>query len=397
MKTKVIHAVTVPDSLSFMEGQLKFLADRGYEMKALSSSGEEGDAFAEREGVEVLTLEMEREIALWADFKSLRACIRLLRREKPDIVNASTPKAGLIVSLAAFWTGVPIRIYTMRGLRLETASGIKKAILLTAEKIAAKSATHCLAVSESLKERVIEFGITDRKKISILGKGSGDGFNTDRFLKTRERKERAWQKRLEYGVGEDAFVLGFVGRMTKDKGIDEMVETFLKLRERHPKLHLLIVGDYDSADDLKEETKREIRKNPNIIQTGYVDDPVPFFHMMDLFVFLTKREGFGNVSIEAALSEIPVIAANVTGARDTIVDGKTGFWVDPMNPADTLEKMELLILSPELREQFGRNGRQWAIDNFSNAQIWEEMDRFYGSCLAAEMVAANRTTVKKLT
>lgn len=388
MKKKVIHAVTIPDSLWFMEGQLKYLESSGYEVKAMSTEGKEAVKFSRSEGIEILKVDMEREISLFKDFKSLISCIRIFQKEKPLIVNASTPKAGLIVTLAAYICGVPIRIYTIRGLRAETTKGLKRQILLTAEKIAARSATHCLAVSESLKKRVVEFGIANEEKILILGKGSGDGFHVERFQKTDDQDRKAKGQRCKYGLTNEHTVLGFTGRLTKDKGINELVAVFLKLHEKHKNLRLLIVGDYDTADAVEDKTQKEIEENPNIIHTGFQDDPVGFFHMMDIFVFLTKREGFGNVSIEAALTGIPVIASDVTGARDTIVDEKTGFLVDPLNLNDISEKLELLILSPELCNKLGQNGRQWAIGNFSNDLIWKEMDRFYENCLAERLTSA---------
>jgi glycosyltransferase involved in cell wall biosynthesis len=391
MGTKVIQAVTVSESLYFMKGQMSYLASSGYEMKAMSSRGDYVQKFEQREGVQVLLLDMEREISLLKDIQSLIKCIEIMRKEKPDIVNAGTPKAGLIVTLAAYICGVPIRIYNIRGLRLETTSGLKRRILTTAEKVAAGAATHCLAVSESLKTRVAEYGLAAEEKISVLGKGSGDGFKIKEFQKTPEIEAEIEVKRKEYGLTDEHTVLGFVGRLTKDKGIAELVESFLKLQEKHSNLRLLIVGEYEDADPVDSKVKNEIRENPSIIHAGYQGNPVPFYHMMDIFVFLTKREGFGNVAIEAALTKVPVVAANVTGARDTVVDGKTGFLVDPGNSKDILEKLELLILAPELRRHMGEQGERWAIENFSNETMWKELERYYQNCLAENMKAIGQT------
>lgn len=391
MAVKVIQAVTVSESLFFMKGQINYLQSCGYEVKAMSSRGEDAEKFEEREGVQVLLIDMEREISLFKDFRSLLRCISIIRRERPDIVNASTPKAGLIVTLAAYLCGVPIRIYNIRGLRLETTNGLKRRILITAEKVAAAAATHCLAVSDSLKTRVSEFGIAPREKVSILGKGSGEGFNISRFQMTEKIEEEIQAIRKEYGLTEQHTVLGFVGRMTKDKGIAQLVESFKKLNATHPNLRLLIIGEYENADPVEEETKKEIHNNPHIIHVGYKSNPVPYFHLMDVFVFLTKREGFGNVAIEAALTKTPVIAARVTGAKDTIVDGKTGFLVDPENTQDILEKLELLILAPELRRKMGEQGEKWAIENFNNEMLWKELDQYYQNCLSDRLKPIGQT------
>lgn len=390
MAVKVIHAVTIPESLVFLQGQLKYLNNRGYEAKALSSTGKYAQEFESTEETQVLLLDMEREISLAKDFRALVRCIRILRSEKPDIINASTPKAGLVVTLAALICGVPIRVYNMRGLRLETTSGLKRKILLAAEKVSAGAATHCLAVSNSLRDQVIDLKIADSRKISVLGKGSGDGFDVGRFQLDNEKQQQMAELKAAYGFGPDDLVLGFAGRLTNDKGITELVTVFEQLAGKYKNLKLLIVGNYESTDPVDEETKSKIEGNPGITFTGFQKDPVPFFHMMDVFVFLTKREGFGNVSIEAALCGIPVIVSDVTGAKDTIVDGRNGFLVDCENQQDVAEKLELLILAPELRARMGEFGQRWAAENFSNSTIWNELDGFYQQCLAERMRPARQ-------
>ncbi|MGM0899171.1 MAG: glycosyltransferase family 4 protein [Bacillota bacterium] len=388
MTTKLIHAVTVSASLSFMDGQLRYLKDRGFEPKALSSKGPGYEEFRTSEQVDMLELPMDRGISPLHDLQSLSRCIAIFRKERPLVVNASTPKAGLVVTMAARICRVPVRVYTMRGLRLETTTGWKRSLLLNMEKLAASSATHCLAVSESLRERAIEFGIADEDKIKVLGRGSGDGFDVDRFQSCPEITEQTEKLREHLGLSPEHLILGFVGRLTKDKGVNELVTVFKKLHAEHPGLRLLIIGDYEADDPVDAHIEREIETNPNIIKTGFLPDPVPYYHMMDAFVFLTKREGFGNVSIEAALCGLPVIASNVTGARNTIVDGKTGYLVDPDNLQDIADKIELLIASDTLRVRFGEAGREWASTHFSNEVLWKELDGFYKSCLAESLVPA---------
>lgn len=382
MGTKLIHAVTVSESLGFMNGQLRFLQSKGFEPKALTSQGPGFHEFQKSEAIEVLALEMQRGISPLHDLQSLGKCIALFRKEKPLIVNASTPKAGLIVTMAARICHVPVRVYTMRGLRLETTSGWKRHLLLNMEKLAASSATHCLAVSDSLRERAIEFEIVSPDKISVLGKGSGDGFEVARFEETEGVKALAQTLRDRFGFEEEHVVLGFVGRLTKDKGVNELIESFKQLSADHPQLRLLIVGDYEEDDPVEPAVKWEIDNNPNIIKTGFLPDPVAYYHAMDIFVFLTKREGFGNVSIEAALCGLPVVASDVTGARNTIVHGQTGYLVDPENIQDIKETIESLIASKTLRVRFGEAGQQWASTHFSNEVLWGELDSFYKSCLA---------------
>ncbi|PSL40794.1 glycosyl transferase family 4 [Planomicrobium soli] len=388
MGTKVMHAVTSSGSLGLLRGQMAFLKQQGYEVRMLCSAGGNVEKFEKREGVKVSVVNIEREISLLKDLKSLIACIRVIQQEKPDIVSAGTPKAGLVVMLASFLCGVPIRIYNVLGLRLETTRGLKKLILLMAEKIAATAATNLLAVSPSLKDQLINLGIANEEKIRILGQGSFNGFDIESFRLTEELRAEVEAKKAEHGVTDKHTVLGYVGRITKDKGIEEMVESFLTLNKIHPNLRLMIVGDYEEGDPVSNATRLTIEKNENIIHAHYQEDPVPYYYLMNIFVFLTKREGFGNVSVEAALAGMPVIAADVTGARDTIVNGETGFLVDPTDPKEVANKLDLLITDLDLREHLAANGKKRAEENFANETVWQEMNVFYHELLAEKLEVA---------
>jgi len=387
MAVKVMHAVTVPQSLKLMRGQLAYLKRQGYEVGALSSEGDYIKEYEAYEDVKVLTVNMEREISLVQDFKSLVACIRLIRKERPDIINTGTPKAGLIVTLAAFICRVPIRIYNVLGLRMETTSGLKRQILLTAEKIAAAAATDVLSVSSSLKEQLVELGIAPEEKIRIFGKGSYNGFNLESFKQTEQLMKEIEELRNSYGLTNEHTVLGYVGRLTKDKGIEELLESFLQLHEKNSEMRLLVVGEFETGDPVSSQTYEEINNNPHIIYINYQQNPIPFYFLMDVFVFLTKREGFGNVSLEASLAGVPVLAADVTGAKDTVIPGETGLLVNPTDIKDITEKIAYLVANPELRKQLGANGKKWGEEHFGNEQIWGEMDSFYQQLLIQKAAA----------
>ncbi|WP_162287840.1 glycosyltransferase family 4 protein [Indiicoccus explosivorum] len=377
MKAKIIHAVTVPQSLILMEGQLRYLKGKGYETRVICSPGQLAAQFGEREQTKILPLHMEREISIMRDIQSFVTCVQILKRERPQIVNAGTPKAGLTVMLAAAACRVPIRVYTIRGLRLETTDGMKRKILLNAERLAAGAATHVIAVSESIKEEVIKLGICNRDKISILGKGSSNGFEISRFQSTEELDQKTSDKRQLYGLTNNHQVIGFVGRMTKDKGVEDLVSVFLRLYEKNIRLKLLLVGDYESGDPIADSTRQIIAEHPAIIHAGHQTDPVPFFKLMDIFVLLSKREGFSNVLIEATLSGIPPVAMDVTGTRDTIIQGKTGFLVKDGDLREAENKIEQLLNDKDLRKRLSDEGESWAEEQFRNEAIWEAMDLFY--------------------
>lgn len=390
MTVKVIHAVTVSHSLDLQKGQLAYLKKQGYEVSALCSEGDNIEGYEKSEGIKVHKVNIEREISLIKDFQSLLACIQLIRQQRPDIVNAGTPKAGLIVTLAAFWCGVPIRIYSVLGLRMETTVGLKRKILLAAEKIAASAATNVVAVSPSLKEQLIKLGITQKDKVVILGEGSFNGFDLESFKMTEALKVGIDNLREKLNIHDNHMVIGFMGRLTKDKGIEEMVESFVQMNKVHSQLRLLIVGDYETGDPVTEATQCEIKENPNIIHVEFQADPIPFYYLMNIFLFLTKREGFGNVSVEAALAGVPVIAADVTGSRDTIVDGDTGILVNPEKIKDVMNALEQLILDPQLRKEMGTRGKKRGEEHYGNEKMWQALDAYYESLLIDRAMAAPR-------
>ena len=250
---------------------------------------------------------------------------RLLRRIKPVICNSGTPKAGLLVGLAAWLNRVPCRIYTLRGLRLETAKGIKRMILTITEKMACFSAHRVVCVSASLRERAIALGLVARSKTVLLGAGSSNGVDPSRFEPTPQRRLR-WRRalRVDLGIRPDQPVIGFAGRLTRDKGLPELVAAFQSVRQDLPEAVLLLVGDYEEGDPVPEEMRNAIESETGIHRVGFTSQIELYYLVMDIFVLPTHREGFPNTVLEAQAAGLPVVTTVATGAVDAIEDGVTG-------------------------------------------------------------------------
>jgi glycosyltransferase involved in cell wall biosynthesis len=357
-----------------MKGQLSYLKNLGYEVSVVSSPGKEIDTFAEMEKVNIKQIKMTREISPLSDIISLIKVIRYLLKYRPHIVNTGTPKAGLLLSVAAWLTRVPIRIYTVRGLKLETASGYKRKILLFTERIACLCSHRIIAVSESLRKRIIELKLAPKEKIVVLGSGSSNGIQVS-------RAQELSKMNVDINVEPDSFKIGFVGRITKDKGIIELLQAFRNLRKKYHNIKLIILGDFETGDPIPNSERRYIETDPNILFLGFQQNPFPYYKFMDIFVLPSHREGFANVCLEAALMGLPIITTNATGAIDTVIDGKTGLIYEVGNVKQLEEKIEFLIRNPEIRKKMGIEGKKWVTKEFSSERIWNGLDNLYKALL----------------
>jgi glycosyltransferase involved in cell wall biosynthesis len=219
---------------------------------------------------------------------------------------------------------VPVRVYVLRGLKLETSTGLRRQILLGAERLAAACAHVVLCNSESLRVEALALGVAPAEKLQLLGDGSSNGVDMERFSPgPSDVRERL-------GLSSEAMVLGFVGRLTRDKGLPELIEAFEAILTREPEARLLLVGWFDASEDaLGEGLRARIKNHPRIHYTGFVADTAPYYRAMDVMVLPTWREGFPNVVLEAAATGIPVITTVSTGSRDSVVPEVTGLLIPP--------------------------------------------------------------------
>lgn len=375
-RPKLLFAVTASISCGFYRGMLKYLADSGFSTVMVSSAGHELDEIAHAEGAACRAVAMEREISPVHDLLSLCGLYRAIKVEKPDIVDVSTPKAGLLGGIAAALAGVPCRIYTLRGLRLETASGWKRLLLWLAERLACACAHRVVPVSRSLGQRAVDLRLARAGQAHVLGKGSG-GVDLERFTAQRRNSPHTEALRRELGLTGQETVIGFVGRLVKDKGIHELVEAFDELSRTMPELRLLLVGDFEAGDPVDWAVQEKIKSAPTILQIGFVNDTAPYYALMDVLALPTYREGFPGVALEAQASEVPVVTTSATGAVDSVQDGATGLVVPPGDTEALAAAMGKLLRSPALRAEMGQAGREWMERDFRCEAVWEQHATLY--------------------
>ncbi|TVT28916.1 glycosyltransferase family 4 protein [Salinicoccus cyprini] len=369
-RNEVIHLVTVSKSLYLLRGQLEYLKNKGYKISLASSPGKELTDFNETS--RKYTIPMEREISVFKDVFSLIRLLKLFLNKQPLIVNSGTPKAGLLGILSAYLTNVPIRIYTMRGLKLQTTKGVKFYVLWLMEKLCCTLATDVLCISKSIQEEVIKLKLVTRDKTVVLGNGSSNGINISLYPEKFNTKELVIDN-----YNHNLFTLGYIGRLVKDKGIDDVIQVYQSFKNLGYSCQLLLVGSIEEGDPISKESYDAIKEDKNIVYLPHLYNPSKYYYLIDVFLFLTAREGFGNVSIESQAASTPVIAYNVTGAKDTIQNGKTGFIIDKGNVEEVLEKAIYFYNNRAILQKYGENSREFVLNNFSNEVVWDEMDQFY--------------------
>ncbi|WP_299382960.1 glycosyltransferase family 4 protein [uncultured Lacinutrix sp.] len=381
-KPKLIRITTIPGSLrGLLTGQLAFMSNH-FDVIGISSKGEVLDEVGEREGVRVLPVDMTRTISPLKDLKAVVQLYKILKKEKPLIVHTHTPKAGTIGMLASKLAGVPYRLHTIAGLPLLEATGKKRKILDIVEKITYSCATKIYPNSSGLKSIILQNKYTKESKLKVIGKGSSNGIDTSIFNPELYRSNSKKELKQQLNISEKDFVFVFVGRIVKDKGINELIESFKELSQQFNNIKLLLVGSFDSnLDPLKVENQIELNNNPAIISVGYQKDVRPYFSISNVLTFPSYREGFPNVVLQAGAMNLNSIVTNINGCNEIIQDGYNGFVIPPKNKEQLFNKMKWLIENQEQNELMSANTRKNICDNYERKYIWNEILKEYNTII----------------
>jgi lipopolysaccharide/colanic/teichoic acid biosynthesis glycosyltransferase/glycosyltransferase involved in cell wall biosynthesis len=377
---KILLVVTSPLTCSFYGGFLGHLRETGLSATLVSSPGELLDQVASQHGASRIAIPMQREISPLRDLISLYQMSRTMRQVSPGLVDVSTPKAGLLGGLAGWLAGVPCRVYTLRGLRLETTTGFKRALLWATEWISCRCAHRVVCISPSLGSRAVDLKLVPANKTTVLANASR-GVDLVRFVPRDQKRFEANAMRKRLGIAENDLVIGFVGRLVKDKGIRELVEAFRRIKENHAHIRLLLIGDFEQGNPVDAGVRRYTESDSEIIRLGFVADTAPYYAAMDIFALPTYREGFPGVALEAQASGVPVVTTNATGAIDSIIDGVTGLLV-PVGDSNSLAgALNKLLGDAEARARMGRAGRERMERDFRPEVIWQAHLQVYRDLL----------------
>lgn len=375
-RKKIIRTSTVSTSLNtFCRGTLRRLAQT-YDVVAVSTPDDELHEMAQREGVRVVGVAMRRPISPLHDLRSLLRLIRVFRRERPDMVHSITPKAGLLSMIAAWVCRVPVRLHTFTGLVFPTATGLKKKILMLTDRITCACATHIVPEGEGVKNDLINYGIT-RKPLRVLGYGNVRGVDMQHYSRTPEVMAAA-QPIMRSGV----FTFVFVGRVVRDKGINELVEAFVRLHQAEPATRLILVGRFeDNLDPVSPQTRQTIEQNDSIEAVGSQADVRPWLAASDALVFPSYREGFPNVVLEAGAMGLPSIVTAINGSREIVVEGKNGVIVPPRDADALYAAMMRFVQQPRQVAEMAANAREMIASRFEKSFVEQCLIDYYKEIL----------------
>ena len=384
---KLIRITTVPISFKvLLKGQLRFMASNGFDVKGVSSEGEELKEVRENEGIVMEAINMSRKITPFQDLKSLWKMWNFLRKEKPQIVHTHTPKAGIIGMLAARLAGVPHRLHTVAGLPLMEATGTKRKILNIVEKLTYSSATRVYPNSKGLYDFILQNNFTQSNKLKIIANGSSNGIDTTFFSPDQVTEIEKVTLREKLNIQPDDFVFVFVGRIVSDKGINELIKAFSELKTAEnnelTSIKLLLVGGLESdLDPLNPETLAEINQNKDIISVGFQQDVRPFFAISDALAFPSYREGFPNVVMQAGAMGLPSIVSDINGCNEIIVEGENGLIIPPKNVEKLKEKMLTLAKDKNLYIKLKENSRRMIESRYEQSVVWNALLEEYEGLL----------------
>jgi glycosyltransferase involved in cell wall biosynthesis len=384
MTHKLIRITTVPMALKYLlPGQMQFMQQSGFDVVMMSANGKELQDVIANENCRHILVPMTRKITPWQDFKCLWQLIKIFKKEKPDIVHTHTPKAGLLGMMAAKLSGVKVRIHTVAGLPLMVETGFKYQLLKFIEKITYACATNIWPNSNSLMQFIQQHKLTSTKKLAIIGKGSTNGINVNRFNKNNLDAKILEEVKASFNYQEKSIYLLCIGRLVKDKGIPELINAFVQLQHKYLNLKLVLVGQFENdLDPLPEKALHQIKYNGDIKHIEWTEYVEYYMALANYFVFPSHREGFPNVLLQASAMQLPIICSTIEGNIDIVTHNKTGLLFEKGNEQQIQQQIEFALANNDTMQKMAAELHQTIQNDYRRENIWQNILEQYKMLLS---------------
>jgi len=373
---RILHVINIPFVIPYFLGnQISFFISKGHSVFIACSPHEKLLVYQEKWKFNSLGVQIRRNISPIDDFFAVLKIRKYIIDNKIDTVIGHTPKGAFVGLIAGYLTPIKKRIYFRHGLMYETSSGLKRFILIAIERFTSYIATEVICVSSSVLSKSISANLSKKDKLSILNMGTCNGVDSiSQFNKALLDKSVKSKLKTQLKIGSDNVVVGFIGRLAKDKGINELIQAWNEIILHNPKMLLLLVGPLDERDAIEEEAYFQIISCPQIRYIGQIENPEDYYALMDIFILPSYREGFPTVVLEASAMELPVITTKMTGCIDSILENETGIFTE-INKVSIVHAVMKYVDNPTLRQKHGQRGRQFIEENFAQMKIWQEIER----------------------
>ena len=383
---KLIRITTAPISLNvLLPWQMQYMQQHGFDVMMVSSDGPELNTVLEREGCRHHMVPMTRRMSPFTDLKCLWLLYCFFRKEKPDIVHSHTPKAGLLAMLAAKMAGVKLRVHTVAGLRYVTTTGFSRKILVFMERLTGKAATHVWPNSHSLRKFMEDNKLVKPSKLEVIGWGSSNGVRLSRYSVSSLLPEKLAAIRQHIRYDDKLVYFLSVGRIVHDKGMDELMEAFVKLYDKNPQVRLVLVGAFeDEVDPVSAAARELILNHPGVIMAGWSNEVEYYMHLAYALVHPSHREGFPNVLLQAGAMGCPVICSRIEGNIDIVEDGKTGLIFEVKNVAALYDKLLFALDSHSVLRGYAATLRRHIEEHFDQPIVHRFLHERYLELLGKE-------------
>lgn len=381
MTKHILHVVNIYFALPYFIGeQFLHFKDKGYRLHVICSPSPYLDSYAKKMQFDYAEIDIIRAIKPIKDLKVLFFICRYIKKNKIYIVVGHTPKGAFLSMLSAWLMRVPKRIYFRHGLVYETSKGFMKTLLIYIDRLTALCATKVVCVSPSLYRRSLEDDLNKESKQMILGRGTCGGIDTKRKFNPEEiNLAEIINLRKCLGISEGSTVIGYCGRLVRDKGIIDLINAFEIVRHKfnERKIKLLLVGMFEERDALPDEIKSKIIADNDIICTGFINESIKnYYALMDIYILPSYREGFGMSVLEASSMQIPVLTTKVTGCIDSIIEDSTGKYVEN-NSVSIADGISFYLINSQTAIYHGKNGREFVVRYFDQEILWPEIEKLY--------------------